>query len=70
MKTQVSSQQAAQYPNISHWIHMGCVEISYDTGRFVVARASDSKGVVWEGAQYQSTDEAMKALDSAIAQFI
>lgn len=64
----IQQEKMIEYPNIANWIHKGFIEISYEFGRDLVARALDKGGVVWEGGQYKNTDEAMQALDSAIAQ--
>ncbi len=67
MKIQ-QKQDMLEYPNIANWIHKGCIEISYEFGRDIVARALDKGGIVWEGTQYKNPEEAMEALDFAIAQ--
>jgi hypothetical protein len=67
MKNSAYQPNMVSYPNIALWLHKGFVEISQGAGNRVIARASDNEGVVWEGSHYQNTDEAMQALDSAIA---
>ena len=70
MKIKQDQSDNLQYPNIANWIHKGFVEITHEFGRDIVARALDKGGIVWEGATYKSADEAMQALDLAIAEMV
>ncbi len=70
MKIDQQNTKNLQYPNIANWMHKGFVEITHEFGRDIVARASDKGGIVWEGEQYKNADEAMQALDMAIADMI
>ena len=57
-----------QYPNISAWVHEGQVRIGYNDYDDVFLRVTDAGGVVWESTlSYQSLDEALAAMDAAIA---
>lgn len=57
-----------QYPNISAWVQDGQVEIGYGDYDDVFLRVTDAGGVVWESNQsYKSMDEALTAVDAAIA---
>jgi hypothetical protein len=57
-----------QYPNISAWVHDGQVEIGYGDYDDVFLRVMDAGGVVWESSQpYKTLDEALAAMDAAIA---
>jgi hypothetical protein len=57
-----------QYPNISAWVQDGQVEIGYGDDDDVFLRVTDAGGVVWESSQtYASLDEALAAMDAAIA---
>lgn len=57
-----------QYPHISAWVQDGQVEIGYSDYDDVFLRVTDAGGVVWESSQsYQSLDEALAAMDAAIA---
>jgi len=42
--------------------------MEYNGGLF--ARALDEGGMVWEGTDYDTLDEAMQALDAGIAEWI
>lgn len=66
----IQQKNMMEYPHIANWIHKGFIEISYEFGRDIVARALDKGGIVWEGGQYKNTDEAMQALDTAIAELV
>jgi hypothetical protein len=60
---------AAAYPNIAHWISdFGWIELGQDGYSTSLVRALDEGGMIWESSErYQTLDEALKALDNAIA---
>lgn len=58
----------ARYPNIAAWVRDGLIEIGRDDFSRSFVRAFDVGGVVWEGAEeYDSLDDALRALDDGIA---
>ena len=62
----------SQYPNIALWVNeRGWVEIGPDEFSTSFVRALDEGGLVWEGNdEYASLDDALRALDAAIAEWI
>ena len=57
-----------RFPNISAWVQDGQVEIGYGEYDDVFLRVTDTGGVVWESNQtFKSLDEALSAMDTAIA---
>lgn len=57
-----------QYPNISAWVYDGQVQIGYSDYDNSFLQVTDAGGVVWESDQsYASLDEALAAMDAAIA---
>ena len=53
---------------MSAWVQDGQVEIGYGDDDDVFLRVTDAGGVVWESSQvYASLDEALAAMDAAIA---
>jgi hypothetical protein len=62
----------SQYPSVALWVNeRGWIEISSDEFSTSCVRALDEGGLVWEGNdQYASLDDALRALDTAIAEWI
>ena len=62
----------SQYPSIALWVNeQGWIEIGSDEFSTSFVRALDEGGLVWEGNdQYASLDDALRALDTAIAEWI
>lgn len=62
----------SQYPSIVLWVNeQGWIEIGPDEFSTSFVRALDEGGLVWEGSdQYASLDDALRALDAAIAEWI
>jgi len=60
------------YPNITYWVgSFGWIEVGQDEYSTSVVRALNEGGLVWEGDDYyESLDEAMKALEAALAKSI
>jgi hypothetical protein len=60
------------YPNITYWVgSLGWIEIGQDEYSTSVVRALNEGGLVWEGDDnYPSLDEAMRALEAALAECI
>lgn len=57
-----------RYPNIAAWVQEGWIEIGRDDFSRSFVRALDIGGMVWEGAEeYDSLDDALRALDDGIA---
>jgi hypothetical protein len=57
-----------RYPNIAAWVQEGWIEIGRDDFSRSFVRALDIGGMVWEGAEeYDSLDDALRALDNGIA---
>jgi hypothetical protein len=56
------------YPHIARWVKTdGWIEIGSDDYRSSFVRALDEGGMVWEGAaSYPSLDAALRALDTAL----
>jgi hypothetical protein len=61
----------SQYPNIALWVNEhGWIEIGSDEFSTSFVRALDEGGLVWEGDdEYASLDDALRALDVAIAEW-
>jgi hypothetical protein len=58
----------ARYPHIAAWVQDGRIEIGRDDYSRSFVRALDMGGMIWEGAEeYESLDEALRALDEGIA---
>jgi hypothetical protein len=57
------------YPNITYWVEaLGWIEVGQDEYSTSTVRALNEGGLVWEGDDgYQSLDEAMQALEAALA---
>jgi len=60
------------YPNITYWVRtFGWIEVGQDEYSTSVIRALNEGGLVWEGDDnYPSLDEAMQALEAALAECI
>jgi hypothetical protein len=60
------------YPNITRWVNeQGRIEIGSDEFSTSFVRAIDEGGLVWEGDdRYASLDDALRALDAGIADWI
>ena len=60
-----------QYPNIALWVNEhGWIEIGSGEFSTLFVRALDEGGLVWEGnGPYASLDDALWALDTAIAEW-
>ena len=57
-----------QYPNIAAWVQDGEIRIGHNDYDDVFLRVIDAGGVVWESSQfYNSLDEALAAMETAIA---
>ncbi len=54
------------YPNIAQWIQDGTIEVGFEYGRGVVARAIDEGGVTWEGKKFKNLEDALEALEKGI----
>ncbi len=61
-----------RYPNIAHWVRLqGFVELGRDHYSPSLVRVLDEGGMVWEGsAHYETVDEALDALESALAEWM
>ena len=59
------------YPNITRWVNEeGLIEIGSDGFSTSFVRAICEGGLVWEGEErYDSVDDALRALDAAIAEW-
>ena len=66
------SDLALRYPNVHAWVLGGAwVEVGQDRRHGSFARALDEGGQVWEGERkYRSLEEALKALDRGIADWL
>jgi hypothetical protein len=61
----------AHYPHIASWVQDGWIEIGRDDCSRSFLRAMDIGGMVWEGdEQYSSLDQALRALDEGIAEWL
>ena len=60
------------YPNIAYWVRShGWIELGRDHYSSSLVRALDEGGMVWEGsAHYETVDEALDALESALAEWM
>jgi hypothetical protein len=60
------------YAAIAWWVsNHGWIEVGYDDSNRSFVRALDPGGMVWEGEyRYASLDDALAALDTALAVFI
>jgi len=60
------------YPQIAHWVTtQGWIEIGETEASRSFVRALDIGGMVWEGAaSYLSLDEALRALDTALGEWM
>ncbi len=60
-----------RYPHIASWVQDGWIEIGHDDCGRPFLRAMDIGGVVWEGnEQYSSMDQALRALDEGIVEWL
>lgn len=55
-----------RHSNIAQWIQDGTIEIGFEHGRGIVARAIDEGGMVWEGDNLKNMKNAMRVLDAGI----
>jgi len=61
----------ARYPTITSWVQDGWIEIGHDDCGRPFLRAMDIGGQAWEGdGPYDSLDEALRALDTGIAEWL
>ena len=60
------------YPSVARWVmDHGWIEIGQDQASRSFVRALDEGGQVWEGdATYPTIDDALRALEAALAQWI
>lgn len=60
------------FPHIARWVtSQGWIEIGSDGYSRSFVRVLDEGGMVWEGAEtYPSLDAALRALDSALQQWL
>ena len=60
------------YPNIARWVDdYGWVEVGQNGESSSYVRALDKGGLVWEGHDdYQTLDDALKALDAGISKLM
>ena len=58
------------YPNLAKWVTEDSFEIAYEYNKGIVARAFDEEGIVWEGQNYRTLEEAMHALEKGIKTWI
>ena len=65
----MASSFEESYPNIAYWVRLqGWIELGPDHYSSSLVRALDEGGMVWEGsAHYETVDEALDALESALA---
>jgi hypothetical protein len=63
---------ARAYPAIARWVEAyGWIEVGHDDVSRSVVRALDVGGLAWEGeATYPTLDDALRALDAALAQWL
>jgi hypothetical protein len=68
----VASTFEKGYPNIAYWVRLqGWIELGRDDYSSSLVRALDVGGMVWEGsAHYETVDEALDALESALAEWM
>jgi hypothetical protein len=69
---QVGSSFEESYPNIAHWVRLqGWIELGQDHYSSSLVRALDEGGMIWEAsAHYETVDEALDALESALTQWM
>lgn len=65
-KTTINKDFSKKYPNISWMIETGSIEITNEYGKGIVAYAYDEGGIIWEGKEFKSFDEAIEALEKGI----
>jgi hypothetical protein len=60
------------YPRVARWVQgYGWIELGHDDMGRSFVRALDDGGVVWEGAaSYAYIDDALQALDAALAAWL
>jgi hypothetical protein len=60
------------YPNITYWVEsLGWIEVGQDEYSTSMVRALNEGGLVWEGNDtYETLDEAMQALETALGECI
>jgi hypothetical protein len=60
------------YPHIARWVQAyGWIELGSDDSSRSFVRALDIGGMVWEGQErYPTLDEALQALESALAEWM
>ena len=60
------------YPNIAYWVRFhGWIELGRDGYRDSFVMVLDEGGMVWEdGAHYGTLDEASRALEDALTEWI
>jgi hypothetical protein len=68
----VASTFEKSYPNIAYWVRsQGWIELGRDDYSPPLVRALDEGGMVWEGsAHYETVDQALDALESALAEWM
>ena len=68
----MASSFEENYPNIANWVRLqGWIELGQDHYSPSLVRALDEGGMVWEGsADYETVDEALEALESALAEWM
>ncbi len=68
----MASSFEKSYPNIACWVRFhGWIELGRDDYRPSSVRALDEGGMVWEGsAHYRTLDEALRALEDALAEWM
>jgi hypothetical protein len=71
-REQVASPFEKRYPNIACWVGShGWIELGRDGYHDSFVRALDEGGMIWEGgAHYGTLDEALRALEDALAEWI
>jgi len=68
----MKSQFSKVYPNIAHWVTtQGWIEIGEEEYSDSLVRALDEGGLVWESSdEHQTVDEALQALEIALAEWL
>jgi hypothetical protein len=68
----VGSSFEESYPNIANWVRFqGWIELGRDHYSSSLVRALDEGGMIWEGsAHYETVDEALDALETALAEWM
>jgi hypothetical protein len=71
-REQVANPFEKSYPNIACWARShGWIELGRNGYRDSFVRALDEGGMVWEGGAYYGTlDEALRALEDALAEWM